>query len=298
MRMIGPAVRNSMGIAAALLAAALICAPRSYAQYQQQQQQQQPQQQDQNKPPSLENLPANGAAPPAAAAPKPADPEEEKAYKELTDTKTDDADKRIQLGEQYLQKYPNGRYLEQVYSALTIAEETKQDLPKMYADADKALALNPDDVTILVLVGWVIPHNSGNDPEAESRLDKGEQYEKHALSLLPTLPKPANMTDDQFAKAKAQAESQAHSGLGLIYFRRGKFDEAVEEFKQSIAKSETPDPTDYYVMGVCLTRLSHFTDAVDAYQKCGQIPGGLQDRCKQMVEQTKKQAATELQAPK
>ena len=33
----------------------------------------------------------------------------------------------------------------------------------MYADADKALALNPDDVTVLVLVGWVIPHYY--DPE-------------------------------------------------------------------------------------------------------------------------------------
>ena len=169
MRMIVPSIRNAIGIAVALMASALICAPGSSAQSQQQQQQQQPQQQDQNKPPSLDNLPANGAPPPAAAAPKPADPEEEKAYKELTDTKTDDADKRIQLGEQYVQKYPNGRYLEQVYSALTIAEETKQDLPKMYADADKALALNPDDVTILVLVGWVIPHNSANDPEAENQ---------------------------------------------------------------------------------------------------------------------------------
>lgn len=297
MRMIVPSIRNAAGFAVFLLASAIICTPRAAGQAQQQQQQQ-TQQQDQNKQPSLENLPANGAAPPAAAAPKPADPEEEKAYKELTDTKTEDPDKRIQLGEQYLQKYPNGRYVEQVYQALTVAEEAKQDLPKMYADADKALALNPDDVTVLVLVGWVIPHNSGNDPDAESRLDKGEQYEKHALTLLPTLPKPPNMTDDQFAKAKAQAESQAHSGLGLIYFRRGKFDEAVEEFKQSIAKSDVPDPTDYYVMGVCLTHLSRFSDAIDAYQKCGQMPGGLQDRCKQMVDQTKKQAATELQAPK
>ncbi|MGA7555731.1 MAG: hypothetical protein WBW54_18445, partial [Candidatus Acidiferrales bacterium] len=103
--MIVPSIRNATGIAVALMTAALICVPRSSAQAQQQQQQPS-QQQDQNKPPSLENLPANGAAPPAAAAPKPADPEEEKAYKELTDTKSDDADKRIQLGEQYLQKYP------------------------------------------------------------------------------------------------------------------------------------------------------------------------------------------------
>ncbi len=89
----------------------------------------------------------------------------------------------------------------------------------MYADADKTLAANPDDVTRLVLVGWVIPHNYDlNDLAAESRLDKAEKYEKHALEVLATLPKPASMTDEQFAKVKAQGESQAHSGLGLFIF--------------------------------------------------------------------------------
>ena len=298
MKMISASIRNTAQIAIILLGSVLICAPESFAQYQQQspQQQQQPQQQQgqQSKPAA----PANGAQP-AAEAPKPVDPAEESAYKAFTDAKPDDADKRIQAGEAYLQKYPSGRYAELVYSQLTHAEYAKQDMPKMYADADKALALNPDDVTVLTLVGWVIPHSyDPNDIEADRKLDKAEQYEKHALTLLPTLPKPPNMTDEQFAKAKAQAESEAHSGLGLVYFRRQKFAEAVEEFKKSTADSETPDPTDYFVMGVCLTRLSRFTDAIDSFQKCAQIPGGLQDRCKQMVEQTKKQASTELSAPK
>jgi tetratricopeptide (TPR) repeat protein len=294
MRTIFLSIREVTVIAAVLLSSILICAPRSSAQYQQQQQQ------PSTKPatPSGQAAPANGAQP-TAEAPKPVDSAEESAYKAFADTKPEDADKRIQLGEQYAQKYPNGRYLEVVYSQLTNAEYNKQDMPKMYADADKALALNPDDVTVLTLVGWVIPHSyDPNDIEADRKLEKAEQYEKHALTLLTTLPKPPNMTDDQFAKAKAQAQSEAHSGLGLVYFRRQKYSEAVDEFKQSIASSETPDPTDYYVMGVCLTHLSRFSDAIDSFQKCAQIAGGLQDRCKQMVDQTKKQAATSLEAPK
>lgn len=295
MKTIFPLVGSTTQIAIVLLASVLICAPRSSAQYQQQQQQGQ-----QSKPatPSGQAPPAGGTQP-AGEAPKPVDPAEEAAYKAFADTKPDDADKRIQAGEAYVQKYPSGRYVDMVYSQLTTAEYAKQDLPKMYADADKALAINPDDVNVLTLVGWVIPHlYDPNDIEADRKLDKAEQYEKHALTLLPTLPKPPNMTDEQFAKAKAQAESEAHSGLGLVYFRRQKFAEAVEEFKKSTADSSSPDPTDYYVMGLCLTHLSRFTDAIDSFQKCGQIPGSLQDRCKQMVEQTKKQAATSLEAPK
>jgi len=231
------------------------------------------------------------AAAAAPAAPK-VDPEEEAAYKTFSDTKLEDADKRIQLGEQYVQKYPSGRYIEQVYQGLTTAEYSKQDLPKMYADADKTLALNPDDVTVLVLVGWVIPHNyDPNDLAADNRLDKGEKYEKHALEVLATLPKPANMTEEQFAKVKAQGESQAHSGLGLIYFRRQDYEQSIAELKKSTADAANQDATDYYVMGLELTQLKRFSESADAFAKCAAMPGGLQDRCKQMGADAKKQAA-------
>jgi tetratricopeptide (TPR) repeat protein len=289
-----PSIRHGLA-ALVVFFASFLAAPNSFAQYQQApppatsgSQSQTPQQTQKGTQPA--------AAP--AAAPK-ADPEEEAAYKAFSDTKPDDADKRIQLGEAYVQKYPSGKYLDPVYQGLTTAYYSKQDFPKMYADADKALAANPDDVTVLVLVGWVIPHNfDPNDLAAETRLDKGEKYEKHALEVLATLPKPANMTDEQFAKVKAQGEAQAHSGLGLIYFRRQNYEESIAELKKSTADPANQDPTDYYVMGVELTRLKRFSESADAFAKCAASPGGLQDRCKQMGADAKKQAASQPAAPK
>jgi tetratricopeptide (TPR) repeat protein len=290
-------IRSGLTGVVVLLAALLISAPKSLAQAM-------------SGPPSTTQSQADAASrtqqqaqketqPAVAAVPPKVDPEEEAAYKAFSDTKPEDADKRIQLGEQYVQKYPSGRYDAQVYQGLTTAEYSKQDLPKMYADADKALALNPDDVTVLVLVGWVIPHNyDPNDLAAESRLDKGEKYEKHALEVLATLPKPANLTDEQFAKVKAQGEAQAHSGLGLIYFRRQDYEQSIAELKKSTADPANQDATDFYVMGVELTRLKRFSESADALQKCAAIPGGLQDRCKQMGADAKKQAAAQPTPPK
>jgi hypothetical protein len=277
------------GLAAlVVLLAVFLSAPDSFAQYQQAAPPASSGSKSQAQPQAQKDGQAAAAAP---AAPK-ADPEEEAAYKAFNDTKPEDADKRIQLGEQYVQKYPLGRYLEQVYQGLTTAEYSKQDLSKMYADADKTLALNPDDVTVLVLVGWVIPHNyDPNDLAAENRLDKGEKYEKHALEVLAALPKPANLTDEQFAKVKAQGESQAHSGLGLIYFRRQDYEQSIAELKKSTADAANQDPTDFYVMGVELTRLKRFSESADAFAKCAQQPSGLQDRCKTMGADAKKQAA-------
>jgi tetratricopeptide (TPR) repeat protein len=163
----------------------------------------------------------------------------------------------------------------------------------MYAAADKALALNKDDVSVLVLVGWVIPHKiDPNDMEADRRLAKAEEYEKHALAVLEAMPKPAAMTDEQFAKSKAAAQSQAHSGLGLIYFRLQDPAKSVDELQKGASTATNPDATDYYVMGMELTQLKRYTEAADAYDKCSKIPGGLQDRCKQAGDQAKKQAAT------
>jgi tetratricopeptide (TPR) repeat protein len=292
-----PSIRSGLTALVVLLAAFLL-APNTFAQYQQ------------GTPPASPSTQAGAASqsqqqtqketqPAASAAAPKADPEEEAAYKAFNDTKPDDADKRIQLGEKYVEKYPSGKYDALVYSGLTVAEYAKLDLPKMYADADKALALNPDDVNVLVLVGWVIPRKfDPNDLAADRTLDKGEKYEKHALEVLATLPKPANLTDEQFAKVKAQGESQAHSGLGLIYFRRQNYAESVEELKKATTDPANQDPVDYYILGLDLTQLKRFSESADAFQKCAAMPGGMQDRCKQMGADAKKQAAATPAAPK
>lgn len=245
-------------------------------------QEQQQQQDQQLKQHQLENA--------APAAPK-VDPQEEAAYKAFYDAKAQDADTRIQLGQAFVQKYPTSRYEESVYAGLTQAYYMKQDWKNFYSNADKAVALNPDDASILVMVGWVIPHRlNPSDPDASANLDKAERYEKHAIEVVGTMQRPAGMTDDQFAQTKASLLSQAHSGLGLVYFRRQDSDDSVKELQQATQGSASPDPTDLFVLGLGLQSLSRYSEAADAFNRCGQIPSGLQDRCKQSADAAKKQA--------
>jgi tetratricopeptide (TPR) repeat protein len=264
---------------------------RGHAQTGSQQSQSPPQQQqppakpgDQGQPPPMTGLTPTDA-------PK-VDPEEEKAYKAFADLKVEDVDKQIEAGEDFVKKYPESKYNLIVYSRLTNAYYGKQQMDKMYAAGDKALALNGDNVDVLVLIGWVIPHNiDPNDLDSDRRLAKAEGYEKHALEVLPTLVKPEGLADDQFIAAKKQKESQAHSGLGLVYFRQNKVDDSLKELQLATADSAQPDPVDYFIMGLDLGSLKRFSDAADAFQKCAQIPGGLVDRCKQAADKAKAQAA-------
>lgn len=286
--------RTVLAISAAALA--IVFAPpasRAQQQNQQQPQTQQPAQQT-GKPtmgqPQTPNgqAPANGQAAPAA--PK-VDPAEEAAYKQFTDVKPDDYDQQIQQGEDFVKKYPSSRYNEVVYARLTSAYYNKQQTDKMYEASDKALTLNPNDVQVLVLVGWVIPHNiDPNEPNSTSRLQKSEEYEKRALQILPTLPKPASLTDEQFTKAKAQDESMAHSGLGLTYFREQKAEDSLKELQQATT-ADKPDPVDFFIMGIDLESLKRYNEAAQAFDKCAQIPGVMQDRCKAQGAKAKGEAA-------
>lgn len=289
-------LRSGLKSIVILIAAGLALSQAASAQYQQQQ----PQQQQPPPTPAPSGKPSSQNPPQTPAAPPKVDPEEEKAYKAFVDASSpQQADTRIKLGEQFVAKYPPSKYLEQIYTHLMQDYLDKQQFDKMYDAADKALAIDPDNVTVLVLEGWVIPHNSNpDDSNAEKRLNQAEAFEKHALDILSKLPKPANLTDEQFAKTKDLAMSQAHSGLGLVYFRRQDFADSVIELQAAEKIAAAPDASDFYVMGADLQSLKRFSEAADAYQKCAQIPGSLADRCKQRADDAKKQASAQPAAPK
>jgi tetratricopeptide (TPR) repeat protein len=259
----------------------------------------------QDAPPSLKGTPPGSSPSPSGqqspsaqpgqnappAAPK-LDPAEEAAYKAFFDAGPDAVDTRIQLGNDFVQKYPMSRYNESVYAGLVQAYYQKQDWKNFYTDADKALALYPDDVTVLTIVGWVIPHTfNPADPDALKSLDKAERYEKHAIEVIGAMPKPASLSEDQFAQSKAAVLSEAHSGLGLVYFRRQQTAESASELQQATQAAASPDQTDYFVLGLDLQKLERYPEAADAFTRCSQIMGGLQDRCKQSADASRKQAA-------
>jgi len=289
-----PLLSSAIRILALLLLAGLAASPALFAQYggggSQQQQQQQP-------PPATgaqQGQPAQqGAAPAQAEAPK-LDPEEEAAYKKFYDLKATDPDAVIKQGEAFVQKYPTSKYGDAVYSALANAYSNKEQFDKMYAAGDKALALNPNNVDVLVLVGWVIPHRyDPNDMDSNRLLDKAEDYEKRALVLLATLTKPEAMTQADFDKTRAEKTAQAHSGLGLVYFRKQEFDSSAKELDQAVKLSTTPDSVDILILGRDYQMLKRYSDAQDAYHKCAQMQGPVQDRCKQAEGDMKKLAASQ-----
>jgi tetratricopeptide (TPR) repeat protein len=229
----------------------------------------------------------------------PVNAEEDAAFKVFSDTPSTDQAKRIELGEAFLQKYPNSRYRSPVYGTLVMAYVQSGQVQKMEEVADKEIALNPNDVQVLAVVGQTLPRAmNSKTPEPDKVLAKAEQYDRKAIELTPTLPKPATVTDDAFSTVKNQTLGMAHGGLGLVYIRRGKFSEAIPELNQAVTIDPTPDPVNYYLLGMANAKTSHFDDSVAAYNKCAAMPGAMQETCKKGAEEAKKLGATQLSAPK
>jgi tetratricopeptide (TPR) repeat protein len=219
------------------------------------------------------------------------DRKEENAYQAFYNER-DELAKKIQLGQAFLQKYPKSPLAEAVDAGLMNAYVEKQDWKDVYASADSALALKPDDVDVLTTVGWVIPHvYQPDDPNASAELDKAETYEKHAIELMATMPKPSHLSDAQFATAKAQKSAQAHSALGLVFYRREDFENSAKELEQAMQGEPNPDATDLYVFGMDLQNLKRYGEAADAFNRCAQATGGLEDACKQNADVAKRQSA-------
>ena len=229
----------------------------------------------------------------------PVNAEEEAAYKAIADTPADQPAKRIELGEAFVQKYPESRYRSSIYNMLTMDYLRAGDVQKMEAVADKELALNPNDVQVMAIVGQTLPRSmNSKTPDQAKVLAKAEQYSRKAIELTPTYPKPANISEESFSAAKAQTLAMAHGGLGLVYVRRGQYKEAIPELNQSVTLDPTPDPVNFYLLGLANTKTSHFDDAIAAYNKCALAAGPMQDTCKKAAEESKKLAATQLSAPK
>ncbi len=220
------------------------------------------------------------------------DPKEISAYQAFHKVTEQDADKKIKLGNSFLAKYPSDHYSEAVYEELTQTYYDKKDLASFYTYSDKALSLFPDDVHLLALSGWVIPRAfTPDEPDADKRLDKAESEERHALDALGKMEKPATFTDEQFAQFKTGESAVAHSGLGLVYFRREKYEESAKELQIATQNEAKPDPTDLFILGADSENLGRFKEAADAFNGCAQIAGAMQDRCKQYASDAMKRAA-------
>jgi tetratricopeptide (TPR) repeat protein len=216
---------------------------------------------------------------------------EEAAYKNVLAAQGGDPAMQIQIGEDFITKFPMSKYVGGVYGLLTTAYYTTGNTDKMFAAGAKSLELNPDNVDVLALLAMAIPRRvKSNTPDGPQQLQKAEVYAHHAIELIPSLTKPETVDDATFEKAKNDKLALCHSGLGLLAIDNKKFDDARTELTQAVQLATSADPVDYYLLGNADDQASFLNGAIAAYDKCA-ATGPLVVQCKAREDAVKKKVA-------
>jgi tetratricopeptide (TPR) repeat protein len=222
--------------------------------------------------------------------------QENKAIKAFRDAPATDADKKTQLGEDFIEKYPQSRYRAEVVSWLARTYLVKGQVDKLQAEGDKELSLTPGNPLSLAVLGSNLSRAvNANTPDLQKHLDQAELYCKKSLELVASAQKPAELSEEKFTQAKDETSGVAYSGLGVVAFRKGKYADAIPDMEQAVKLGGGKDPVDYYILGKSNEGASHFDAALAAFTKCAAMPGGMQSACQSSADEVKGRAAS---APK
>jgi len=227
---------------------------------------------------------------------QPPSKKENAAIKAFREAPAGEPDKKLQLGEDFLQNYPQSRNRVEVVDWEARYYVTKGQADKLQAAGDRELALTPNNpMTLADVCSNYARALNANTPDLEKRLDQTEVYCKKSLEVLATVKKSPDVSDEAFTTAKNQTSAMAYSGLGVVAFRRGKYDDAISNLDQAVKFDKNPDPVNYYVLGKANEGAKNYNEAIAAFTKCAAIPGGLQSPCSSSIDEAKSAAAS---APK
>ena len=231
-------------------------------------------------PPSLVTPPASAEAKPE---PAPVSKEEEDSYRAFLALTEKQTDLIISQGQAFLSKYALSAYRPSVYSRIEIAYLNTNQVDKLIATGQLALNEDPDNLAVLALMSATLPRLEPRGIDAAQRLDLAERYARRAIHLGASVSRPAGMTEEQFERARNEQLAMAHTGLGLVSYRRGDTAATVSELDQATKLDPTPDPIDFYLLGDGQMKLKQYTEAVAAFDRCAkaQWDASWQTRCKE-----------------
>lgn len=195
--------------------------------------------------------PAQGAgqAAPAAKPPQPKSKGEVEALQALFNAQ--DPDSRIKAADNLVNKFADTEFKDIALFFAAASYEQKGDSEKAILYCERAVEANPKNYSALLMLARLTASKTReHDLDREEKLTKVEGWVKSADNLLKDAPKPnPSLTDEQWAAAKKDMQSQGHEALGLAAMARKKYDVATNEFKTALDTAAQPDPATMVRLG-------------------------------------------------
>ena len=197
---------------------------------------------------------APAAAQAQAAAPAaPAKEWKDRAEYDLYDaiTKESAYPKRLELLNQWRDKYAATNYGKERLLLYLDAYKNLNQAQPMFETAKAILAVDPKEASALYYLALLTPYL----PNAATNADVLSNGEKGARGLIENLDsmRPAGATDEQWKKARPEAESIAYKTLGWIAMVRKDVPQATENFNKSLGLNPNQGEVSYWLGNTLLS---------------------------------------------
>jgi tetratricopeptide (TPR) repeat protein len=164
-------------------------------------------------------------------------------------------DKIVEVGEKFSTDFPqaDNNTKTWVFQRVMQAYQQQNNFEKTVEYGDKLLALNPKDLPALLTLASILPERL---PQAEDKkaqqLEKAMEIAQRAQAEVNALisgPKPAQVTDQQWADEKNRLQATVLASIGLIHLNKKEYDKAIEQYEKSTSLLKN-NSIDFYRLGV------------------------------------------------
>ena len=200
-------------------------------------------------------------APSSLRAQTPAAPAGQKNWKDRAEydlydaiTKDQSPQSRLEKLNQWKDKYPSTDFAAERRTLFLTTYVGLNQVMQALGAAKEILANTPDDFTALYYITLLTPQIPAVTKQAATA-DQLADGEKAANALIgggldkqfAAEKKPANVTDDQWKKARTDIEAVAHTTLGWVVWQQKQYDKAEDEFKKSLSINPQNGDVAYYL---------------------------------------------------
>jgi tetratricopeptide (TPR) repeat protein len=173
------------------------------------------------------------------------------------------------LLEEFLKKYPNSAYTDQVWPHLMNAYRGIGDQGKALATAERMLARHPDDLDALLLSGQI-------EIERRTNLPKVIATGNRIIQTVSSQPRPNGVAVREWEKRKAYYLGSAYLMVGNAYVNQNNFEQADRSLRQSLPYMRGRDQVEaaiLFYLGWANYHMEKYAEAAEFFRQCTGITG-------------------------
>ena len=191
-------------------------------------------------------------------------PEEFDLYLDFAEARDAEVKHRAALNLE--QAYPQSELLVYIYQSELEYARSQNLNSSVISVGEKALALAPDNIPVLLALAEVMPNGQVNS----RLLDRSEAYARRALDLSESRHMSTQLTLDDCDNLRRKIRSRAYAALGLVAMKRGAVQLATQEFERAVAENPDTDGVQLYRLAKLYLTSGRRANAAALFQKAFQ----------------------------